>query len=539
MKTAKFQHLLAAMLLAGAMLTGCSKDNSLTEIITPDSQEQTSDAIVQALEAIDGVSAVRVETDEIYEDKIYFFSFRQLIDHENPDVGTFEQQVALNFKGFDKNVVLYTHGYTMSKDVDDMRPVDLRDQLDANQVNVEHRYFGNSLPEASDNMKFTYFNAKQQAQDLHAIVQALKKNMFKTGKWASTGTSKDGITTALYAYYSDMYGWQDIDVFVPFCAPFLTGTFRDGEFTCMDPKTGAYLEDVCGSGYADGTVEAIAYQRLRDIPRYICSNEKVRDAAIKSLRVAAPSTFRTGVEQYSQHSPFSTGDLTKDLTAIAYYTYYDNLYSKFSYVPFTLWARFVPDPAKAVTDDEELQHLCLFMHMDRDVTIDSLRSIAANASPTRSSLTDAYDKYWQYIIDLRDDEDMPYHVQSFMELGAFDHAYNTVDGIYLTKEQAINVNEIFSTQSHYKGLYKQDKGQLMRDFLEWVGTETTQKIIFVYAHNDAWTGGRPDDTAVLQNPNTEMVIDFTSVHTDSFLNSSIYTTDSKNAIIAALNRFLK
>lgn len=49
---------------------------------------------------------------------------------------------------------------------------------------------GDSLPEPADNPSYTYFNAEQEAYDLHAIVQMLKKNLFKTGKWASTGTNK-------------------------------------------------------------------------------------------------------------------------------------------------------------------------------------------------------------------------------------------------------------------------------------------------------------------------------------------------------------
>ncbi len=538
MKIANIHRLTGAFLLAGIVLTGCTKDNTLDEIVTEKQPKTSSNAFVQALESIDGVRNVQIKTDKTGKDTTYFFSFRQLIDHDDPQRGTFYQQVAINFKGFDKNVVLYTHGYNMPF-TSNTRIVDLSTQLDANQVNVEHRYFGSSLPEPADALRFAYFNAKQQSCDLHAIVQALKQGVFKTGRWASTGLSKDGITSALYAYYSDQYGWNDIDVYVPFCAPFLTGSVRNGKFSCMDSSTGVYLEQVSGVGYPEGTTEAVACQRLHDIPYYFCSNKRVREACNKYLLKANSSEYLKIVEQYNQKSPNSTGNMEKDVTALAYNMYYECLFSKFSYVPFYLWSKLVPDPAKAVTDDEELEKLCTFVFMDKSALRDSLHAMAARGEQTRSIATDVYDKFWNFIHSVRNDSSAPYYVQAFMELGAECPGYNNVDGTFLTKEQAMSVNDILTVQKRYEGLYKQDEGRLMTSFRQWVATEVTQNIIFVYAYNDPWTGGRPDDTAVSQNPHTVMVIDPIAVHLDYFLDSSVYTTESKDAIIAALDRFLK
>lgn len=541
MKTANIQRLIGALLLTGIMFTGCSKDNTLDEIVSSSQQEQEqeSDPLIEVLKSIDGVRNVELKKSQQGTDSIYYFSFRQFINHENPDEGTFDQQVAISFKGFDKNVVLYTHGYAMSSDVDAFPYASLRIQLDANQVNVEHRYFGNSLPEPSDKMSFTYLNADQQAQDLHAIVQALKSSVFKSGKWASTGVSKDGITSALYAYYSDQYGWNDIDVFVPFCAPFITGSVHNGQFTCMNPSTGAYLEQVCGSGYPAGSVEAIAYQRLHDIPQYLCTNQKVRDEVNKWIAGMLASDYRKILEQYNRKSPMSTGDLEKDATAFSWHIYYDFLFQKFSYVQFRLWAPLVPDPAEALTSDEAMNRLCTFITLSGTELNDSLRVLAAKNQLTRSAATDAYDKYWTFINNLRSDNSAPYDVQAFKELGYTDYAYSTVDGNFLTKEQAFNVNEQFSLQKKFEGLYPQDEGRLMRSFRQWVATETTQNVIFVYAYNDPWTGARPDDAVVSQNPKTEMFIDPIATHNDYFLESSLYTNETKTGIINALNKFLK
>lgn len=538
MKTANIQHLIGSLLLAAAMLTGCSKDNSVNEIVSPKEDDVESNDIVKALEAIDGVRNVVIDAGESKKDTIYFFSFRQLINHDNPDEGTFDQQVALSFKGFDKDVVLYTHGYAMPTKADYISPEDLSRQLQANQLNVEHRYFGKSLPEPADKLSFTYFNAQQEAQDLHAIVQALKKGLFKTGKWASIGTSKDGITTALYAYYSDQYGWNDIDLYMPFCAPFLTGEQRNGKFTCMDSRPGLYLEQVCGEGYAPGSTEAVACQRLHDIPKYLCSNKTVRDACNRYMRDSQLSDYRKIVEQYNQHSPMSTGDLEKDITAFTYFTFYAFLFNKFSYVPFPLWAKLVPDPAKAVTNEDELTKLCEFIVMDRS-NIEKILSEDTAEAPTRSSLDDANETYWYYLQQQRDDNGAPYDLQAFMELGYADFSFSNVDGTYLTKEQARDVVGLFSIQTRFDGLYPQDEGRLMRNFREWVATESTQNILFVYAYNDPWTGGRPDDAAIRQNPRTEMVIDRTATHSDDFLATWLFTDETRKAITTALDKYLK
>lgn len=539
MKTTDIQRLIGALLLTGIMLAGCTKDNTLDEIVNQKEQQTTVNDIVEALQAIDGVRNVQMKTTLNGEDTIYFFSYQQLVNHGNPDAGTFDQQVALKFKGFDKNVVLYTNGYNLSVEAEEYRSTDMATQLDANQVSVEHRYFGNSQPEMTDKLEYTYFNAEQQAHDLHAIVQTLKENLFKTGKWVSTGISKDGITTALYAYYSDLNGWNDIDVFVPFCAPFLPGSTKDGKFSCMDCRTGEYLEQVCGAGYPEGSEEAKACQRLYDIAKYICTNKRVREVCNKYVLTSRPADYRKIVEQYNLQSPKSTGDLEKDATAMTYTTFYGYLFNKFSYVQFPLWAKLVPDPAVAVNDDDEMDHLCTFITMDHKMLADSLKAMSEHDMLTRNDATDAFDKLWYYIKGLRGDSSQPYDLQAFMELGAADYGYNTVDGNFLTKEQAEGVNEMFTVQKHFEGLYYQDQGKLMRNFRQWVATESTQNIIFVYAYNDPWTGGRPDDTAVRQNPKTEMVIDLIAVHNDYFLNKELFTTESRTAIINALDRFMK
>lgn len=533
-------HLLAGVALTGALFTSCTKDDSLTEIIpTPEPTTATTNEVIEALKTVPIVSGVEVKYNEDHTDSVYFIAFTQPIDHFHPELGSFEQLAALRFKGWDKNVVINTHGYEMLQEADKILPTDLAAHLDANQLNIEHRYFGLSQPEPYDEMKFTYFNAEQESYDLHAIVTALKSTLFKTGKWASTGTSKDGITTALYAYYSDQEGWKDIDVFVPFCAPFMVGTTDSyGNYSCSNYLTSDYLDQVCGTGYAAGSTEAIARERLNQMPYYVCTTPELRRACIAKMAATDPDTYSKVAQQYNNKDLASTGDLEKDLTALFMWEYYNMLFSKFSYVQFIKWSYMVPDPAKvaAKLDAEEMDEFAEFLLMDRDSLLARITAAEAESRTTRATTDETL---WQLLTDLRREKSTPYEVQSFTELGFADNTYNQVNNSYLTPAEVTNVLRFLGRQTKFEGIYKQDGGALMKAFREWCYTERSQPIIFVYGKNDPWTGAAPDAAAIEQNDMLEMVVDPKATHQDFFLHSAQYELSSRQAIIAALDKFLK
>lgn len=541
MKHIKIQHLLGAVAMTALLLTGCAKDDSMTDI-TPVKEQSTDDAneIIQALSAVEGITDVELLFSNDDKDSIYSFYFVQPIDHHHPENGTYKQQVSMKFVDYDQDVVLYTHGYAMPTSDDKFFDVDLRKHLKANLVKVEHRYFGLSLPGALGDLDYTFFDAEQQSHDLHNIVQALKQHFFKTGKWVSTGTSKDGITSALYAYYSDLNGWKDIDVFVPFCAPFMPGTTENGVFSCMDSSPGTYQTQVCGSGYPEGSDEAVAAMRIKQLYNTICTNQVVRNACIQTVGLVATGSYRKILEQYNNYSPNSTGNLTKDLTALVYNHISDSFFRFFSYVPFSDWATLVPDPVKAATDEDELENLTNFISLSTDALADSISTLKSGKekqSITRSS-DNNYKRLWEYLNEMRYESTMPYEIHAFKELGYADLDYSLADGTFLTAQQIQSVVFILCPQYKYQSLYPQDKGKLMRSFRQWVYTENTQPIIFVYAKNDPWTGARPDDAAIQQNPMTKMIIDPIATHNHSFLDRESYTEVSKQAIISALNTYL-
>jgi hypothetical protein len=131
---------------------------------------------------------------------------KQPVDHTNPGKGFFYQRAFLTHRGFDKPMVMYLSGYDQDKPYKN----ELSKLLDANQLSIEHRFFGKSLP---DSLDYACLNMEQESADLHRINQLFKK--IYAGKWISTGISKGGSTTIFYKYFYP----DDVDAAIPYVAP--------------------------------------------------------------------------------------------------------------------------------------------------------------------------------------------------------------------------------------------------------------------------------------------------------------------------------
>lgn len=137
----------------------------------------------------------------------YKVFFEQPIDHDHPGAGKFNQLVYVCLAHPDSLNVLITEGYSA---FDAKAPAELTSMFNANQIVVEHRYYGEST---IDDPSFKYNNADNSCDDLHEIVTALKKLLSR--KWVSTGVSKSGLTCNMYrAWYPN-----DVDVTVPYSSP--------------------------------------------------------------------------------------------------------------------------------------------------------------------------------------------------------------------------------------------------------------------------------------------------------------------------------
>lgn len=131
---------------------------------------------------------------------------KQPLDHGNPEVGSFYQRVYVT--EFDRTAptVMVTEGYDRGRNY----PSELASAIGANQVIVEHRFYGASVP---DSLDYAYLNIEQAAQDLHRIRTAL--GAYFTGPWVASGISKGGQTTIFYRYFYP----DDVAASVPYVAP--------------------------------------------------------------------------------------------------------------------------------------------------------------------------------------------------------------------------------------------------------------------------------------------------------------------------------
>lgn len=138
--------------------------------------------------------------------KTFEIKVKQPLDHQHPEKGYFYQRAFLSHKGFDKPMLMYISGYGQDRVFNN----ELTSLLEANQLSIEHRFFGTSVP---DSLDYSCLNLEQATADLHYINQLFKK--IYAGKWVSTGISKGGATTIFYKYFYP----NDVDAAVPYVAP--------------------------------------------------------------------------------------------------------------------------------------------------------------------------------------------------------------------------------------------------------------------------------------------------------------------------------
>ena len=161
--------------------------------------------IERALFNLEDVSFEEIDVAKDFESS-YLLYIKQPIDHNNPSKGHFYQKVFLNHRDVASPTVLVTEGYSRPTN----RIYEISNFINANQVTVEHRYFGNSMP---DSLDYEYLNFEQVTADLHKV-NSLMKRIYK-GKFLATGISKGGTTTIFYRYFYP----DDVAVSMSYVAP--------------------------------------------------------------------------------------------------------------------------------------------------------------------------------------------------------------------------------------------------------------------------------------------------------------------------------
>ncbi|MEW9527983.1 S28 family serine protease [Microbispora sp. NPDC049125] len=207
------------------------------------------DDIGSRLKAVPGLKVVSKKREGGYTD--YTLTITQPIDHRNPAKGTFKQRLVLQHRSAKAPMVMYTGGYGESGHPSLSEPAAI---LSANQLSVEHRFFGTSFPERKDWSKLDIW---QEASDEHAIVEALTP--VYGGAWIATGGSKGGMT----AVYHRRFYPDDLDGVVAYVAPNDAVNGEDGAYERFFATVGT---PSCRAALRTAQREALK-RRTRLVPR--------------------------------------------------------------------------------------------------------------------------------------------------------------------------------------------------------------------------------------------------------------------------------
>ncbi|GGW82975.1 S28 family serine protease [Streptomyces lomondensis] len=163
--------------------------------------------IVAALRALPGLRLIEERQDAEPGYRHLVLGLRQPADHTNPAAGTFEQRLTLLHTAADRPTVLFSTGYHAVLTPRRTEPAVL---LGANQLQVEHRYFGTSRPAGPG---YAHLTIRQAADDHHRVVRLFRR--IYPSAWISTGGSKGGMASV----YHRRFHPHDVDGTVVYSAP--------------------------------------------------------------------------------------------------------------------------------------------------------------------------------------------------------------------------------------------------------------------------------------------------------------------------------
>ncbi|WP_338868401.1 S28 family serine protease [Myxococcus stipitatus] len=221
----------AAWLVAMAMMLQACGDASLAEpapaqqsvaaLETPAEPED----ILARLQSIPGLTVVIEQPSPFPGTRFFLLKFEQPADHARPHGERFQLRMTLLHRSVAAPMVLSTEGYMLSASPWQSEPTEL---LGANQLSVEHRFMGTSVPASRDTR---LLNIYQAASDSHRVIQAFKP--LYRARWLSTGGSKGGMAAVYHRYFYP----DDVDVTLPYVAPSNHG-LRDVRYVHFLAKVG-------------------------------------------------------------------------------------------------------------------------------------------------------------------------------------------------------------------------------------------------------------------------------------------------------------
>lgn len=148
--------------------------------------------ILTRLQAVPGLTVTERPT-RVPGTRTFLLRLQQPVDHQRPDGRRFSQFMTLLHRAPEAPVMMNTGGYGVSPFV---REIELSRLLQANQLYVEHRFFGESVPQPAT---YEHLTLQQAAADIHRVVETLKG--VYPARWVTSGSSKGGMTAIYHRYF--------------------------------------------------------------------------------------------------------------------------------------------------------------------------------------------------------------------------------------------------------------------------------------------------------------------------------------------------
>jgi hypothetical protein len=178
------------------------------------------DGIISQLKHLPGVTYLGKNAYPPPGYQVYELEIRQPVNHNQPHGATFEQHLELYQRDLAAPMVMYVSGYFnytyINPRITYLSPATTI--VGGNQISVESRFFGNSVPHPT---LWKYETVWQEAADEHHVVQVLKT--LYHAQWLISGLSKGGETAIFHDYYyphdfAGTFAWS---------APSIISTFGD------------------------------------------------------------------------------------------------------------------------------------------------------------------------------------------------------------------------------------------------------------------------------------------------------------------------
>jgi hypothetical protein len=215
----------------------------------------SNDDVIERLTA-HGVQVTQIPQSEIVGSAVdtaprYQLRFPQPIDHDHPSAGTMHEEAVLIHRDTTDAtpMVIYTTGYADDVGVD---PIELTRLLSANQISIEHRFYGESFPASTDGTyDWSKLTIRQMADDEHAIIDILRQ--VYDGEFITAGKGKGGQTAIFHRrFYPD-----DVAGTVAY-VPSLSLGAPDPRYTAFFPSVGP---PDCHAAVHDLVIEMLTHRR--------------------------------------------------------------------------------------------------------------------------------------------------------------------------------------------------------------------------------------------------------------------------------------